>query len=343
MRNKRGFTLVELLAVIVILAFMVAILLPALRSAQRKGYAMACASNMRQIGIAIANYCTDHNGYYPHVPMCNSLAIPPSTFAWWSVLAEKGYLSKEASYPSLENEDSVPGFADSQVYPTRIFLCRSQSEKDTHPTHGSQLGFKIATAYGMNIFFDSWIVGDANARKQTAYWAMANRGYSQDNPTSFVDNVYPSLEGDIKTEGVTLRDGSKIYLPVRETTVQQPSEKFLIADTLYRRPGTYYRNKQGAFWHNVFWRYTPFFGHPGRRCNVLFADYHVGSIRANDEGVLSNGLAGPGDGISASRINESEDSEDRPSVPAALSTNARFFHWAPFAARMDWDNWPPQF
>jgi prepilin-type N-terminal cleavage/methylation domain-containing protein len=53
---KHGFTLVELLVVISILAVLMAVLLPALGKARRLARRAVCASNLRQVGIAIATY-----------------------------------------------------------------------------------------------------------------------------------------------------------------------------------------------------------------------------------------------------------------------------------------------
>ncbi|MDB5299111.1 MAG: type secretion system protein [Phycisphaerales bacterium] len=68
MRNRtvsRGFTLVELLVVIGIIALLVAILVPALAVAQEQARGVKCLSNLRQVAMAASIYCDAHRGTYP--------------------------------------------------------------------------------------------------------------------------------------------------------------------------------------------------------------------------------------------------------------------------------------
>ncbi|MDR3710836.1 MAG: DUF1559 domain-containing protein [Capsulimonadaceae bacterium] len=60
--KKNGFTLIELLVVIAIIAILAAILFPVFATAREKARQSACASNEKQIGLALHEYFEDYDG-----------------------------------------------------------------------------------------------------------------------------------------------------------------------------------------------------------------------------------------------------------------------------------------
>jgi prepilin-type N-terminal cleavage/methylation domain-containing protein len=65
MTSKRGFTLIELMVTIAVIAVLAAILIPNFIHARAQAQTSACEENLKDIATALEEYAVDHNGSYP--------------------------------------------------------------------------------------------------------------------------------------------------------------------------------------------------------------------------------------------------------------------------------------
>ena len=71
MTTRRAFTLIEVLVVIAVIALIAAMLLPALSKARESGRRAACASNLRQLNVAVSIYAGENEGDFPPTNQTN--------------------------------------------------------------------------------------------------------------------------------------------------------------------------------------------------------------------------------------------------------------------------------
>ena len=128
---RRGFTLVELLVVIGIIALLISILLPTLGNARERANVIKCASNQRTIGQGLALYAAENRGLLPAAYMYASPnggpqpTTPTDGYIHWSsyLYGTKGKSGDLSIYGNLNGWGAFlcPSMDDGGLPPTNTF------------------------------------------------------------------------------------------------------------------------------------------------------------------------------------------------------------------------------
>jgi len=152
-RPRRGFTLVELLVVIGIIAVLIGILLPTISAARKRANTTACMAGMRNLGQMIYAYQVEFKGSYPYsyytsigsgsaiVGEDSGDATDRITYVWWSVLRK--YMRRGGNFDnSTLNND---GSRTTRFMPA--FSCPEGRNRDAGCDYGSNMAIMTDKRY----------------------------------------------------------------------------------------------------------------------------------------------------------------------------------------------------
>ena len=141
---RRGFTLIELLVVISIIGVLIALLVPAVMAAREAANRIKCTNNLKQIGLAIANYETGNKSFPINWGAGSTSDGNTRGHSWMTYLLP--FLEESPLYDRINFSAPIgdPGNQTVAIRPVKAFICPSDSSEGVLTgqsiTSGGELG-----------------------------------------------------------------------------------------------------------------------------------------------------------------------------------------------------------
>ena len=261
---RRGFTLVELLVVIGIIAVLIGILLPALQKAKEAGQIVACASRMRQIGMAMQMYVSESRQTYPPCWIQDNIAAATPQYQGQAG-HNKSYVTLLRKYLGRPNDDPYKGGNSQQGGNMEVFRCPNDVLDRGTWLDGGALSYTMPSSWGPDdVFYKQRYNGFSNP---PGSGTTLNRGLGQ-MWTGSTNNSYPMWikANMVHPSAKVLALVERSYSEQAQTvvwnlgySVNRPSEQLFSAGGVYGFPMLH--GKKGR--------------ESSARFNYLFADNHV--------------------------------------------------------------------
>ncbi|MHB1158485.1 MAG: prepilin-type N-terminal cleavage/methylation domain-containing protein, partial [Phycisphaerales bacterium] len=250
--KKHGFTLVELLVVVSIIALLMAILLPALGKARETARMVVCLSQQRQLGLATRMYIGDNAGWYPAVYELPHALLSPNA-PDQGTGQDSGFIWCEAifDYVAGPGKYSQAGVGTQLWNSVRYFRCPSDP-LGVGPYGQNPAAIPNTNSYAMN-------------------WQRNNYGGTWDG----IGYAY----------GETRLPGNHNSVHTKESMVQAPADTFLYVDLCSGGYRYSWRHANSSGIRSIMYNGVVSFPDPGihlGKFNWVFCDGHAQTLDVYD-------------------------------------------------------------
>lgn len=171
--KPRGFTLVELLVVIGIIAVLIGILLPVLSQARAQAASVQCLSNLRQLGIATTMYAGENRQTYPQPFEDGDLSTAAKSSAVWFTALDK-YLQR--------NIQDVTGNSANNTKARNYTTLKQDPVWQSFGENTSVTGGNGSRTLKMNDYFGDGAGG-------SVYWTKTNKIHDSARTVMYFDGI----------------------------------------------------------------------------------------------------------------------------------------------------------
>jgi prepilin-type N-terminal cleavage/methylation domain-containing protein/prepilin-type processing-associated H-X9-DG protein len=315
-RRSAGFTLVELLVVVSIIALLISILLPSLRNAREQAKTVKCLAHSRGLGQAMMTFASDHGGYTQiatnQLGMTSSQADPSYSRYEYGSQTQTGSPKRELiAWPVALAQSSGIRYRDNWKWGLRSRDRKFARDHLQYIDDQFELAIcpsdkiKLATPYYP---VDNQMVVPGNPNHPSPggtgslrYYGLLSYGINEDiNGTEIQPNLGPGCWKD-GNKGEFSLPGAGRRLKGRLESIFDPASVIIFADAGAESEAeeeTFANmlitaQTDGPMLHHFQERWSkrmPEKRHPKRQVNITYGDGHGGAIRPTKFKTFSNRL-----------------------------------------------------